>query len=185
MAAAAAVLEYLLANLPLLCRPQVIEGGLQAYRRRLVNVRDGVCSSGDGLSTASAAPNSNGTTLDGYLAAESAGILGVLCDFHLLDLLSQRGTISGKLRACQSIAIKPKYPRLAPKHRSIRSSPSSHNQPTGCAGLRGQHLARPGTSSSSKKLKTLLVPYLPVAPTFLVRFDILTVCGRGRLVGCG
>lgn len=37
-------------------------------------------------------------TLDGVLAAESAGVSGVLCDFHLLDLLSKRGTISERRR---------------------------------------------------------------------------------------
>ena len=29
-----------------------------------------------------------------YLAAESASVLGVLCDFHLLNLLTQRSTIT-------------------------------------------------------------------------------------------
>ena len=30
-----------------------------------------------------------------YLAAEGAGVAGVLGDFHLLDLLAERGTIAG------------------------------------------------------------------------------------------
>lgn len=34
-------------------------------------------------------------SLDGRLSAECADVLGVLGDFHLLDLLSEGGTISG------------------------------------------------------------------------------------------
>jgi hypothetical protein len=33
-------------------------------------------------------------SLDGRLSAEGADVFGVLCDFHLFDLLSQRGTVS-------------------------------------------------------------------------------------------
>ncbi len=33
-------------------------------------------------------------SLDGRLSAERADVFCVLCDFHLLDLLSQRGTVS-------------------------------------------------------------------------------------------
>lgn len=33
-------------------------------------------------------------TADGNLAAESAGVLGVLGDFHLLHLLTQGGTVT-------------------------------------------------------------------------------------------
>lgn len=36
-------------------------------------------------------------SLDGRLSAERANVLGVLCDFHLLDLLSEGGTISAGL----------------------------------------------------------------------------------------
>lgn len=41
-----------------------------------------------------AVPNSNGVTLDGVFAAKGADVTGVLGDLHLLDLLSERGTIS-------------------------------------------------------------------------------------------
>jgi hypothetical protein len=37
-------------------------------------------------------------TTDGDLAAESAGILGVLGDFHLLHLLTQGSTVTIQLR---------------------------------------------------------------------------------------
>jgi len=41
-----------------------------------------------------AVPNANGVSLDGGLAAEGADVSGVLGDFHLLDLLSEGGTVS-------------------------------------------------------------------------------------------
>ena len=34
-------------------------------------------------------------TLDGVLAAEGAGVAGVLRDFDLLHLLTERGTVTG------------------------------------------------------------------------------------------
>lgn len=37
--------------------------------------------------------------LDGDLSAEGAGVLGVLGDFHLLDLFSERGTVSSTVLA--------------------------------------------------------------------------------------
>lgn len=41
-----------------------------------------------------AVPDANGVALDAGLAAESADVLGVLGDFHLLHRLSEGGTIS-------------------------------------------------------------------------------------------
>lgn len=41
-----------------------------------------------------AVPDANRVTLDAGLAAESAHVLGVLGDFHLLDRLSEGGTVS-------------------------------------------------------------------------------------------
>lgn len=38
-------------------------------------------------------------TLDSVLAAEGADVAGVLGDFHLLDLLTERGTITGSVLA--------------------------------------------------------------------------------------
>ncbi len=59
-----------------------------------MNVRDGVSTTSSGLLAALAVPDTDGLSLDGVLAAESAGVLGVLGGFHLLDHLPQRGTIS-------------------------------------------------------------------------------------------
>ena len=41
-----------------------------------------------------AVPDSDRMSLDGGLSAECADIFGVLSDFHLLDLLSEGGTVS-------------------------------------------------------------------------------------------
>lgn len=41
-----------------------------------------------------AVPDTNRVTLDSGLSAEGAGVLGVLGNFHLLDGLSERGTVS-------------------------------------------------------------------------------------------
>ncbi len=37
-----------------------------------------------------------------YLSAESAGVLGMLADFNLLHLLTQRGTVTGTVFAHDS-----------------------------------------------------------------------------------
>jgi len=60
----------------------------------IVDVRYGVCSSSDSLVACLAVPDSHRVSLDGRLSAEGADVFGVLCDFHLLDLLSQRCTVS-------------------------------------------------------------------------------------------
>jgi hypothetical protein len=39
---------------------------------------------------------------DTHLAAESADVLGVLGDLHLLDGLTKRSTITGSILACHS-----------------------------------------------------------------------------------
>jgi hypothetical protein len=52
-------------------------------------------TSSDNLLTRSASPDSNSLPPDSILATESAGVTGVLCDFHLLDLFSERGTVTG------------------------------------------------------------------------------------------
>lgn len=44
-----------------------------------------------------AVPDADGVTLDAGLAAEGADVLGVLGDLHLLDRLTQRGTVSLQL----------------------------------------------------------------------------------------
>jgi hypothetical protein len=77
-------------------------------------LRDGVGSSSGGLPARSAGPDTNGSALDGVLSAELAHVAGVLCDLavtvsgyppfrvvfgyaylHLLDLLTERGTVTG------------------------------------------------------------------------------------------
>ncbi len=60
----------------------------------MVDVRYSVCSSSDGLVARLAVPDSHRVSLDCCLPAEGADVFGVLGDFHLLDLLSQRCTVS-------------------------------------------------------------------------------------------
>ena len=83
---------------------------------RIVGVlRDGVSTTGGGLAAGLAVPDTDGLALDSVLAAELAHVAGVLCDlerrstiypsgaagvqvythFHLLDLLTERGTVTG------------------------------------------------------------------------------------------
>ena len=61
---------------------------------KYLHVRDGVGSSSNGLVARLAVPDSNGVSLDCGLSAECADVFGVLGDFHLLDLLSEGGTVS-------------------------------------------------------------------------------------------
>jgi hypothetical protein len=93
------------------------DAGMRAIGVRL---RDGVGSSGGGLAAGAAVPDTNGLTLHSVLTAELAHIAGVLCDleaivsglsesvlrgtcswasthFHLLDLLTERGTVTGTI----------------------------------------------------------------------------------------
>jgi hypothetical protein len=58
------------------------------------NVRDSPGTTGNGLLARLALPDSDSSALDGVLSAEGAGVAGVLGDFHLLDLLTERGTVS-------------------------------------------------------------------------------------------
>lgn len=59
------------------------------------DVREGVGTTGDSLLARLAVPDASGVTLDGDLAAEGAGVTGVLRDFDLLHLLAEGGTIAG------------------------------------------------------------------------------------------
>lgn len=61
------------------------------------DVREGVGTTGDGLLARLAVPDTGRVTLDGVLAAEGAGVAGVLRDFDLLHLLTEGGTIAGVL----------------------------------------------------------------------------------------
>jgi len=49
----------------------------------------------ESLAAALAVPDAHSGPLDGVLAAEGARVASVLRDFHLLDLLPQRSTITG------------------------------------------------------------------------------------------
>lgn len=89
----------------------IIEGHATVRDR----LRDGVSTTGGGLLAGAAVPDTDGLTLDSVLAAELAHVAGVLCDlgrlstfhpscaasfqvcthFHLLDLLTERGTVTG------------------------------------------------------------------------------------------
>ena len=59
-----------------------------------LDVRENVGATGDSLLARLAVPDTGGVTLDGVLAAEGAGVAGVLRDFDLLHLLTERGTIT-------------------------------------------------------------------------------------------
>lgn len=58
------------------------------------NARDGVSTTSDGSLAGLAVPDTGGVSSDSILTTESAGVLGVLGDFHLLHLLSQGSTVS-------------------------------------------------------------------------------------------
>ena len=58
------------------------------------DLRNSPCTSRNGLLAASALPDADSLSLDCVLAAKCAYVAGVLCDFHLLYLLSQGGTVS-------------------------------------------------------------------------------------------
>ena len=60
----------------------------------MIDVRENVGATGDSLLARLAVPDTGGVTLDGVLAAEGAGVAGVLRDFDLLHLLTERGTIT-------------------------------------------------------------------------------------------
>jgi len=59
-----------------------------------VDIRENVGATGDSLLARLAVPDTGGVTLDGVLAAEGAEVAGVLRDFDLLHLLTERGTIT-------------------------------------------------------------------------------------------
>ena len=139
-----------------------------------LNVRHSVCSSSDGLVARLAVPDPNRVSLDGGLSAESADVSGVLGDFHLLDLLSQGGTISAQIERlagrCEMeekpfvewFVVAEEVPLRIYDREISSSSPT-----TRIDALDG--------------VDTYLVPYLPVTPTFLVLFVIFAdVAGMNR-----
>lgn len=63
-------------------------------RLRGQHIRNDPGTTSDGLLACPALPDPDRGALDGGFTAESAGVAGVLGDFHLLNLFSQGGTIS-------------------------------------------------------------------------------------------
>lgn len=68
-----------------------------------LHLRNGPGTTGDSLVAALAIPDTDSSALDGVLAAKRADVSGVLCDFHLLHLLSERCTVS--VQSCQSYRL--------------------------------------------------------------------------------
>lgn len=62
------------------------------------HVRESVSSTGDCLLAGLARPDTDRLALHGRLAAKGACVARMLADFHLLHLLTQRGTISVPIR---------------------------------------------------------------------------------------
>jgi hypothetical protein len=60
------------------------------------DIRDDVSATSDGALAGAAVPDTGRVTTDGNLSAESAGVLGVLGDFHLLHLLTEGGTVTDR-----------------------------------------------------------------------------------------
>ncbi len=104
----------------------------------LFNLRNCPCASGHCLLATLALPDADRLSLDCVLSAECADVSSVLGDFHLLDLLSQRGTVP--VAKCQKMLFE--WTRRH-KQRLLRS----------CGIL------------SWMRTLAYLVPYLPVTPT--------------------
>ena len=79
-----------------------MRGVIRARGASEFDVREDVGTAGDSLLARLAVPDTGGVTLDGVLAAEGAGVAGVLRDFDLLHLLTEGGTIAGVLVSCWS-----------------------------------------------------------------------------------
>lgn len=61
---------------------------------RWEDARNGVSTTSNSSLARLAVPDTGSLSLDGGLSAEGASVLGVLGDFHLLDLLSQGSTVA-------------------------------------------------------------------------------------------
>lgn len=59
--------------------------------------RDSPGTSGEGLLASTALPDSDDSSLDGVLSTERADVSRMLCNFHLLDILSEGSTITGSV----------------------------------------------------------------------------------------
>lgn len=70
------------------------------------HIRNDVSASGDGLLARLAVPDSDRVASNSGLSAERADVSCVLCDFHLLDLLTEGSTVSvGRERVSASSSL--------------------------------------------------------------------------------
>lgn len=164
-------------------QPLIFDADIFTGIRERFNVRHSVCSSSDGLVASLAVPDTNRVSLDSGLSAEGADVSGVLGDFHLLDLLSERGTVS--------IWVNPLATRCDAKTRW----PAAQIPPRCCSRSPAEVVVDadfyPAQRSPSTRIdapdgcSTYLVPYLPVTPTFLVLFVIFAVVAEMNGSGDG
>lgn len=82
------------------------------------DLRDSPGPSSDDLLAGTAVPDADGLALDGVLAAERAGVPGMLGDLHLLHLLSEGGTVTVRAGLAMGSC------RLGDGHRGMPSSAS-------------------------------------------------------------
>lgn len=61
-----------------------------------------VSTTSDGLLTGSTSPDTSSTSLNSFLTTEGTVVSGVLLDFQLLDLSSQRGTVTDTVLTCDT-----------------------------------------------------------------------------------
>ena len=112
-------------------------------------------------------------SLDRGLSAECAYISGMLCDFHLLDLLSEGGTVSAH-QEDKSSALIFQFNLFADYLLNVDRCKFYNGE----GAERYFFAALPAMASQPCSEFTYLVPYLPVTPTFLVLFVILSVLRR-------
>jgi len=105
------------------------------------DIRDNVGTASDSLLAGPAVPDTGGVTLDRDLSAEGASVAGVLGDFHLLDLLTERGTVTIRVALVSMSGLE----RMV----ALSIVPSESSQTPSMAMVGGAYR----------------VPYLPVMPT--------------------
>lgn len=77
-----------------ICQPSSWCLNTRPFKAIVDDLRDGPCATCNSLATSLAVPDADRVSLDSVLAAECADVSGVLCDFHLLHLFSERCTVS-------------------------------------------------------------------------------------------
>lgn len=86
---------------------------------------EGPCATSDGLVAGLALPDTNSLALDRVLAAKSASVTAVLRDFDLLDLTTQRATVTGTVLAGNAdldCALGLRKKRMGAEHKYPRSA---------------------------------------------------------------